>query len=358
MTMEGEMLGTPAYMAPEQAKGKISQIGPGTDIYALGGLPLKRLVISDTQVTDLSPLRGMQLTSFEVDRGKIADISPLAGMPLERVTLSNIKALKDLAPLQGAPLKHLFIGDIPATKLGPILDSLVEELSIRGPKFEDLDEIGKLPLKNLTVYSYCPFDLNILRGKTLDRLWLLRVTISDSSPLAHFTTRSFRGANLEIRDLSLFKNHPLTQFDLWEADLDDISALAGKQIQRLAINSRRLTDISALTDMPLTELKLIRCPITDISLLKGKKLTELSLHGAEISDISVLAGMPLYYLEPDNCENIRDISALTQCTHVRRVSLPPNAQNLDILKALPGNPSMRIGLDSEYLPRDKFFANR
>ena len=38
MTMEGEMLGTPAYMAPEQAKGKISQIGPCSDIYALGGI--------------------------------------------------------------------------------------------------------------------------------------------------------------------------------------------------------------------------------------------------------------------------------------------------------------------------------
>ena len=38
MTMEGDMLGTPAYMAPEQAKGKLSMISPRSDIYALGGI--------------------------------------------------------------------------------------------------------------------------------------------------------------------------------------------------------------------------------------------------------------------------------------------------------------------------------
>lgn len=36
MTGDGTMLGTPAYMAPEQAKGDIKQIGPHTDQYALG----------------------------------------------------------------------------------------------------------------------------------------------------------------------------------------------------------------------------------------------------------------------------------------------------------------------------------
>jgi WD40 repeat protein len=37
-TLSGEILGTPSYMAPEQAEGKSAAIGPATDIWALGAI--------------------------------------------------------------------------------------------------------------------------------------------------------------------------------------------------------------------------------------------------------------------------------------------------------------------------------
>jgi serine/threonine protein kinase len=54
LTMHGQVIGTPAYMAPEQAEGRTDQHAPVTDIYALGGVLYKILTGQSPQAPTAS----------------------------------------------------------------------------------------------------------------------------------------------------------------------------------------------------------------------------------------------------------------------------------------------------------------
>ena len=75
LTMTGTLIGSPAYMAPEQAQGKQYSVGPLTDVYALGALfycmlvgrpPFRAMTPLETlkQVTDSNPQSLRQINPY------------------------------------------------------------------------------------------------------------------------------------------------------------------------------------------------------------------------------------------------------------------------------------------------------
>ncbi len=57
LTVDGQTVGTPAYMSPEQAEGKLDTLGPATDVYSLGAT----LYCLLTGQSPFSGLKGFQL---------------------------------------------------------------------------------------------------------------------------------------------------------------------------------------------------------------------------------------------------------------------------------------------------------
>jgi serine/threonine protein kinase len=88
-TVTGAAIGTPAFMSPEQAEGKLEQLGPATDVYSLGAT-LYNLLTSQPPVTAKEPAAALE----KVRRGDI--LPPASVQPDVPPALSAI-CMKALA---------------------------------------------------------------------------------------------------------------------------------------------------------------------------------------------------------------------------------------------------------------------
>ena len=82
VTQTGDVIGTPAYMAPEQAAGQIQEIGPATDVWALGVI-LYELLLAQRRFSaeNKEELRKALLDSSPPARARCAAVSTATWRP-------------------------------------------------------------------------------------------------------------------------------------------------------------------------------------------------------------------------------------------------------------------------------------
>ncbi|NUM54775.1 MAG: protein kinase [Candidatus Hydrogenedentes bacterium] len=88
-TLYGTILGTPHYMAPEQARGDIDSVDERSDVYALGAVLY--MLLTGTRPYDKAPLQNVILHINLPPLASAAELAP--GAPPELVTICN-KALE------------------------------------------------------------------------------------------------------------------------------------------------------------------------------------------------------------------------------------------------------------------------
>lgn len=122
-SVTGEILGTPSYMAPEQAIGDRDQIGPRTDVYALGAI-LYELLAGQPPLQGVSPLDALRLIVTQ-DPVPPTRLAPAVPRELEAICLKCLEkspiARYDSALALADDLRRFLNGQpVKARRLGPI----------------------------------------------------------------------------------------------------------------------------------------------------------------------------------------------------------------------------------------------
>ena len=132
LTLDGEFIGTPRYMPPEQAGGKVEEIDKRSDVFALGGILYAILTLNP-------PIRGNSLKEL-LDNLKTGNITAPSEFGSTASTAVKMRTGSGAAPgeLSGLTLDHCPDGKVPPSMSAVAMRALAVKKEERYQAVDDL----------------------------------------------------------------------------------------------------------------------------------------------------------------------------------------------------------------------------
>ena len=156
-----------------------------TDISAIGGMPLKRLILEGTAVSDLSPLSQMSLEVLYLQDTQVTDLSVIAGMPLRELNLKNLD-VSDVTPFAELPLSTLWLPGTQVADISPLALLSLESLDVQDTPVSDLSALSSMTsLRRLNIAGSEVTDISPIANLRLHRIILTPEKIRHGMPELH-----------------------------------------------------------------------------------------------------------------------------------------------------------------------------
>lgn len=163
LTHEGDVVGTPAYMAPEQARGELAAVGPRSDVYAIGAM-LYHLLAGRMPHTD-GPSTTWREALDATLAGPPTPLRSLArGLPEELIAITERAMARDPARRYAS-----------AADLGEDLRAFLETRVVQAHRTGAWAELRKWVRRNRLAAAAAALALAALVAGLAASLWLERI---------------------------------------------------------------------------------------------------------------------------------------------------------------------------------------